>query len=169
MRGHRLLPGVQLGGVADPLLALEDLGQLRLLGRGPEGDVARAVVVERLGVGLPDLDARRHQLRHRRLEVVVADHPAGDPRGAGADRGLLQDERLLAGLGQVPGGGEAVHPGADDQVGSGFGELRHLVLRRLPALEHRRPPVPPTIAEPSTQGPSSGWGNLAWARLRRMP
>ena len=27
----------------------------------------------------------------------------------------------------------------------------------------------PTVGEPSTHGPSSGWANLAWARLRRIP
>ena len=61
----------------------------RAPGRRPERDVAATVVVEGLRVGLPDLDAGGHQLLHRRLEVVVADHAAGDPRRAGPDRRLV--------------------------------------------------------------------------------
>jgi hypothetical protein len=79
MRSDRRLARDQLGVVADPLVALVHLDQVRLLRRRAERDVARAVVVERLRIGLPDLDARRHQLAHRGLEVVVAHDAAGDP------------------------------------------------------------------------------------------
>jgi hypothetical protein len=113
---------VQLAGVADALLALEHLGEVALLAGRAERDVARRVVVQRFGVGLPDLHAGGHELGHRGLEVVVAHDPAGDARGAGGDAGLVDDEDLLAVLGEVPGGGEAVDPGADDQVLGGGGE-----------------------------------------------
>ena len=86
VRGDGGLAGDQLGVVADPPVALVHLDEVGLLRRGPERDVAGAVVVERLRVGLPDLHARGHQLRHRRLEVVVAHHAAGDPGGAGGHR-----------------------------------------------------------------------------------
>ena len=62
----------ELRRVADLLLALVDGREVVDLGAIAQGDVPRAVG-ERLGVGLPDLHARGHQLRHRRLEVVVAD------------------------------------------------------------------------------------------------
>src|SRR3954463_5356228 len=79
----RVLAGVELGRVADALVALEHLGEVRLLRRRAERDVAGAVVVQRVGVGLPDLDPRGHELGHRGLEVVVAHDPARDARGAG--------------------------------------------------------------------------------------
>ena len=108
----------ELRRVADLLLALVDGREVVDLGAVAEGDVPRAVVGERLRVGLPDLDARGHQLGHRGLEVVVAHDAAGDARGAGGDAGLVDDEDLLALLGEVPGGGEAVHARADDEVRS---------------------------------------------------
>ena len=57
----------------------------------------------------------RHQLAHRRLEVVVADHPAGDAGSAGGDAGLVEHEDVCAAalplrlqlLGQVIGGAKA--------------------------------------------------------------
>ena len=117
-----LLSEEQLGGIADPLLALVHRDQVLLLGRGPERDVAAAVVVERLRVGLPHLDARRHQLLHGGLEVVVADHAAGDARRAGRDVGLVDDEDVRAVLRGVPGGREAVDACADHEEGRGGGE-----------------------------------------------
>ena len=114
--GHVGLPQDQLGLVADPLLALVDGGEVVLLGAVAERDVAGAVVVERLGVGLPDLDAGGHQLGHRRLEVVVAHHAAGDPGRAGRHAGLVHHQHLLAALGEVPGRREAVHAGPDHEV-----------------------------------------------------
>ena len=122
---HLVLAGVELRGVADLLLALEDLGQLLLLGWGAEGDVAGAVVAGALGIGLPDLDAGGHQLLHRRLEVVVPDHPAGDPRRPGRDPGFVDHQRLLPRRGEVPGGGQPVHAGADHQVARRLGQGRH--------------------------------------------
>ena len=117
-----LLADDQLGGVPDPLLALVHCDQILLLGGRSERDVAAAVVVEGLRVGLPHLDARRHQFLHGRLEVVVADHAAGDARRAGRDVGLVDDEDVGAVLGGVPGGREAVDSGADDEEGRGGGE-----------------------------------------------
>ena len=86
VRRHPLVAEVELRGIADPLLALEHLSQVPFLRRGPERDVAGAVVVERLRIGLPHLDAGGHQLRHRGLEVVVANHAAGDARRPGGNR-----------------------------------------------------------------------------------
>ena len=120
--GDLLLADVQLGRVADPLLAFVDLDQIALLRRRTERDVAAAVVVERLRIRFPHLDAGRHQLGHRRLEVVVADHAARDPRRAGGDVGLVHDQHALALLREVPGGREAVDAGADDEDGDGVGE-----------------------------------------------
>ena len=91
------LAEVEIGAVADPLMALVDGGEVALLHLRPERDVADAVVVVRLGVGLPDLDARLHQLAHRGLEVVVADDAAGDPRRARARGGLLEHDHVRAG------------------------------------------------------------------------
>ena len=73
-------PVIELGVVADPLVALVDLDEVLLLRGRAERDVARAVVAERLGIGLPDLHARGHQLGHGGLEVVVAHDAAGDAR-----------------------------------------------------------------------------------------
>ena len=84
-----VLAGDQLGAVADPLVALMDGGEVGFLGLRAERDVADAVVVVRGGVRLPDLHAGLHQLAHRRLEVVVADDPAGDPRCPRAGNLLL--------------------------------------------------------------------------------
>ena len=82
-----------------------------------------------LGVALPHLDRMGHQLAHGGLEIIVAHHAAGDARGAGRDRRLVDDDdvgaRALAGrfqhLGQMKGGAEAVDAGADNGV---FGRLR---------------------------------------------
>src|SRR5262249_60479653 len=104
-------------------------------------------VGERVGVGLPHGHRVRHQLAHRRLEVVVADDPAGDPRGASADAALVEDEDVLAAAmaagpqfpGQMPRGGEPVNPRADDDVTAGGreGRVGHrftLLLLAPPAL-----------------------------------
>jgi hypothetical protein len=74
------------------------------------------VVAERLGIGLPDLDTGGHELLHRGLEVVVAHDAARDAGRAGGDARLVDDEDVLAVRGEVPGGGEAVHARADDEV-----------------------------------------------------
>jgi hypothetical protein len=108
----------QLRLVADPLLALGDRGEVRLLVAVAEGDVTGAVVVERLRVRLPDLDACFHQLGHGGLEVVVADDAAGDAGSTRGDRRLVDHQHLLAALGEVPGGGEAVNAGPDHEVGN---------------------------------------------------
>jgi hypothetical protein len=78
--------------------------------------------VQRVGVGLPDLHARGHELGHRGLEVVVAHDAARDARRAGGDAGLVDDEDLLAVGREVPGRREAVHARADDEVLDGGGE-----------------------------------------------
>jgi hypothetical protein len=115
VRRDRLLAHVQIRRVADPLLTLVNLDQIALLRRRAERDVAAPVVVERLRIGFPHLDARGHQLGHRRLEVVVADHAARDPRGAGGDVGLVHDQHPLALLREVPRGRQAVDARADDE------------------------------------------------------
>ncbi|CAB5032386.1 unannotated protein [freshwater metagenome] len=103
--GHHLcLAGVQLGVVADPLLALKDLFKVAALRLRPKRDVAGAVVVERLGVCLPHLDAGCHQLGHRRLVVVVANDAAGDAGCARPDAALVDDENLFTALSERAGG-----------------------------------------------------------------
>ena len=143
MGSDLLLADDQLRRVADPLLALVDGDQVAFLRRRAEGDVATAVVVEGLGVRFPDLDAGGHQLGHGRLEVVVADHPAGDPGGAGGHVGLVDHEHVVALLGEVPGGREAVNAGADDERGNGggkrFGHVHALYATalRIAQIEHK--------------------------------
>ena len=68
------------------------------------------------GVLLEHLDRLPDQVRDRRRAIVVADDPAGDARGAGADPVLLQDEHVGAALRQAPGCGEAVDAAAHDDV-----------------------------------------------------
>ena len=121
VRGDLGLAGDQLGRVAEPLLTLGDRGQVGHLRGGAERDVARAVVVQRLGVGLPDLHAGRHQLGHGRLEVVVAYDTAGDAGRTGRHPRLVDHQHVLAALGEVPRRREAVDAGADDEVGDGGG------------------------------------------------
>src|SRR5262249_17890058 len=86
--------------------------------------VADGVVGERLRVRLPDADRVRHELAHRRLEVVVADDAAGDAGRAGAHPALVEDEDVLAATEatapqlarEVPRGGEPVDTRAHDHV-----------------------------------------------------
>ena len=163
-----LLAQDQLGLVADPLLALGHGGEVGLLVAVAERDVAGAVVVERLGVGLPDLDAGRHQLGHRRLEVVVADDAAGDPGRARGTRGLVDHQHLLAALGEVPGGGEAVNARSDDQVWDGA-LARHQWSGGSQPSSTDGFQSAPTVLESSTHGPSSGCGNLQCCSFSRMP
>ena len=125
VRGDLGLAGDQLGVVADPLVALVDLDQVRLLGLRAQRDVAGAVVVEGGRIGLPDLHAGGHQLAHRRLEVVVAHDAAGDARGAGGDAGLVHHEHPLATASQVPRRREPVDPRADHEHAGAGRHLRH--------------------------------------------
>jgi len=81
---------------AERRVGLERGGEVGLLDGGPERHVAHGLVRVGGRVRLPDLDARLHQLAHRRLEVVVADDPARDPRGARARLGLLEHDHVLA-------------------------------------------------------------------------
>ena len=78
--------------VADRLLLLVDGADLLVHAFGADLHVADRVVAQALGMLFPDVDAVRHQLAHRRLVVVVADHAAGDARGAGRDGGLVDDQ-----------------------------------------------------------------------------
>ena len=73
------------GRIADGLLLLVDGGNALAHDLGADLHVADRVIVIGLGIALPDGDRMRHQLAHRRLEVVVADDAAGDARGAGRD------------------------------------------------------------------------------------
>ena len=121
----------ELGVVGDALLALVRRREIRLLAGRAERDVADRVVGVGLRIGLPHLDARLHELAHRRLEVVVANDPARDPGRAGAGCGLVQDENVPARTGaalselerEVIRGGKTVNSGTHDDVG---GSLRKL-------------------------------------------
>ena len=86
----------ELGAVADALLALERLGEIRLLDLRAQCDVADRVVVVRRGIRLPDLDTGLHELAHRRLEVVVADDAAGDAGCPCARLRLVEDDDVGA-------------------------------------------------------------------------
>ena len=80
-------------GIADRLLLLVDRADLLVHHLRADLHVADGMVAEGLHVALPDLDALRHQLAHRRLEVVVADHAAGDAGSAGGDRRSCRGRR----------------------------------------------------------------------------
>ena len=131
---HLGLAGDERRAVADRLLPLEGGREVGLLDGRPERHVADRVVGVGRGVGLPDLDARLHELAHRRLEVVVAHDAAGDARGPGARLRLLQDDHVRARAGaarakllrEVVGGGEAVDPGSDDHEAGRGGQVGHL-------------------------------------------
>jgi hypothetical protein len=116
------LAHVQFRGISDPLLALVYRHQVALLGARAERDVTGAVVVQGLRIGFPDLDARRHQLGHGGLEVVVSHDSAGDPGGSSRDSRLVDHEHPLPLAGQVPGTREPVDTGADHEDGNGSGE-----------------------------------------------
>ena len=158
------LAEVEIGAVPDSLVALVDGGEVALLHLRPERDVADAVVVVRLGVGLPDLDARLHQLAHRGLEVVVADDAAGDPRRPRARGGLLEHDHVCTGAlpalaqldGEVVGGREAVHAGSDDDETGRSGY--HVELppgQRCVKNEQRRVPRPAPVNQLSATSPPS--------------
>ena len=110
--------------VADVLLLAGDRGDVLVHHLGADLHVADRVVAEGGRVALPYRDAVRHQAAHRRLEVVVADDAAGDARGTGGDRRLVEHQDVPAAaqpapaqvLGEVPGGAEAVDAGADDDI-----------------------------------------------------
>ena len=80
------------------------------------------MVGEALRIGFPNIHTVRHQFTHGRLEIVIADHAAGDAAGAGGDGGLVEHQNVravaLAGclhaFGQPPSGRQAVDSGADD-------------------------------------------------------
>ena len=118
------LAGQKLGPVADPLLPLERCREIRFLHLGAERDVPDRLVGVRLRIGLPHLDARLHELAHRRLEVVVANDAAGDPGRPRAGPGLVEDDDVPSRADpagselarQVVGGRKAVDSGADDDV-----------------------------------------------------
>ena len=95
---------MELRVVADPLLAFEYLFKVAALRLRAERDVAGAVVVERLGVGLPHFNAGGHQLGHCGLVVVVSNYAAGNAGGAGANAALVDYEHLFAPLCERAGG-----------------------------------------------------------------
>jgi hypothetical protein len=162
------LPQDQLRLVADPLLALGHGGEVGLLVAVAERDVAGPVVVERLRVGLPDLDACRHQLAHRGLEVVVAHDAAGDAGRAGGHPGLVDHEHVLAALGEVPCGRQPVDARADYEVLDGA-LARHQWSGGSQPSRTGAFQSAPTVLDPSTHGPSSGCGNLQCCSFSRMP
>ena len=124
MRGDVGLADDQLGAVPDALLPLVHRDQVALLHLRPERDVADGVVVVGGRVRLPDLDARLHQLAHRRLEVVVAHDAAGNAGRARTGMRLVEHDDVRAGAGtagrqllrEVVRGREAVDAGTDDDV-----------------------------------------------------
>ena len=114
----------EFGLVADRPLLLGDLGDIGMHALGADLHVAYGMVVIGLGIALPGLHAGRHQLAHRRLEVVVADDAAGDAGGAGRDVALVHNRDVgtvatalrLQPKREVVGGAEAVDSGPDDQI-----------------------------------------------------
>jgi hypothetical protein len=111
--------GDQLGLVSGPCVLLVDRLQVFLLALGDRGQVADLAEAIGLRFGLEELDREPDQLGDRRRAVVVADDPARDPRGAGADPVLLEQQHLALAseaLGEPGGHGEAVDAPADDQV-----------------------------------------------------
>src|SRR5215471_8054102 len=118
------LPLDEHRGIADRLLLRVDLRDVLVHRLRGDLQVADRVVGERTGVRLPDTDRVRHELAHRRLEVVVADHAAGDAGRAGAHAALVEDEDVLASAEatapqlarEMPGGGEPVDTRANDHV-----------------------------------------------------
>src|SRR5262249_52273209 len=85
---------------------------------------ADRVIGERVRVRLPHRHRMRHQLSHRRLEVVVADGPARDAGRARADVALVEDQDVRTPTepagpqfpAEMPGSGEPVDACADDHV-----------------------------------------------------
>jgi hypothetical protein len=99
----------------------------------------------------PRPHAVRHQAPHRRLEVVVAHHAAGDARRAGRDAALVDNENVLAAalagrakiLRQMPGARKPVNAGADDDVviivgGGGHGLATAYYLAKNHGITQRR-------------------------------
>src|SRR5262249_26238811 len=82
------------GGISDFLLTLSDAGHVGMHDLRADLHVSDGMVAEGLRIAFPYFDALRHQLSHRRLEVVVAYDSTSDPRGTGADPGLVDDENV---------------------------------------------------------------------------
>src|SRR5206468_3965407 len=118
----------------------------------------------------------RHQLAHRRLEVVVTHHAAGEPRRPGADARLVEHHDVLAGAeaprleldAQVPRGGEAVHARPHDDeprvIGNGghvslyssrAGQTQNIVPWGSTITVQRLPPAPVSSTTRSAVAPSS--------------
>ncbi len=81
--------------VAAGLLALVDCFQVTRLKWTGDGQVADRMIVERLAVLLPHVDAAAHHRAHGRLKIEVADNAAGDTRGTGARSGFVQHQYVL--------------------------------------------------------------------------
>ena len=125
-----LLSDVEVGAVAAGVVAFDHRLVVGLLVGLSGGDVADLLESEADRIRLPDVDRmpqdRMQLLRH----VEVAHAAAGDAGGAGARAGLVQDDDVLAAAlaapfqlhRQMPGGGEAVHAGADDDETLAFGQ-----------------------------------------------
>jgi hypothetical protein len=161
--------------VADGLLLLVDRAHLRVHDLRADLHVADRVVAVGLRVAFPDRDRMRHQLAHRRLEIVVAHDAAGDARGAGADAGLVEhDDAAAAGadrhaaslqlLREMHRRRQAVDAGADDDVAGVGGQCSHgagpqvriatsiIADRRRRTATKATPPVPHATLRRSRNG-----------------
>jgi hypothetical protein len=114
----------ELRRVADRLLFGEDLRDVLVHLFGRDLHIADRVVSEGFGVGFPHGHRVRHELAHRRLEVVVADDTAGDAGGASTDAGLVEDEDVFPAAEataaqfprEMPRGGQSMDTPADDDI-----------------------------------------------------
>ena len=119
----------KLGFIADRFLLGGDLSDIATHRFRADLHIADGVEMIGLRIALPDIDAFRHQFAHGGLEVIVADHAAGDARCAGRDAALVDHQNILAaalalGLergGEMIGGTQAVDAGADDEIFDLFG------------------------------------------------
>jgi hypothetical protein len=123
----RILADVEIGRIAGIVLALGDLlvvGQLIGLTRGDVADLLEAEVDR---IVPPDVDRVPEDRVKCFGHVEVAHAAAGDAGSTRTGRALVQEDdvaaRALAAClelhGQMPGCGQPVHPGPDDDVAGG--------------------------------------------------
>ena len=110
--------------IADCLLLGGDLHYVLAHGFGADLHITGIVEVIGLRVALPKINAFRHQLAHGRLEVIIADHAAGDARRPGGNAALIDHQNIFAATPaarfqrrrQMIGGAQAVNAGANNEV-----------------------------------------------------